>query len=282
MSLHTKKLALAFAGGVSLAMVCGSANATVFNVFDSTNTPQLVLPTVEVTDGGTVSGNNVVHVEVSVGPESSNLGLLTALWLELDPGITLADIFFQGAFKPGPTEPSLVQNFENQDNTDGNPSYTGTEPIGTGSLNSLNLSGLGLGDYLDDGVFDLGFNFNPDGSATNDHIFDLGNSKGGLDVTTLTGATLVFDIVLDGLEKSFADLSFIGLRFQRVCPADDGTFPLGCDPGVTEGSDKLIGSYNPNAPIDTVPVPAALPLIASAFGALGFLGWRRKKASKSA
>ena len=52
-----------------------------------------------------------------------------------------------------------------------------------------------------------------------------------------------------------------------------GTFPLGVDPSLysiefSEGISNGIAS---------TPLPAALPLFASGLGALGFLGWRRRK-----
>lgn len=49
---------------------------------------------------------------------------------------------------------------------------------------------------------------------------------------------------------------------------------------VVSVSDAL-GSGNGN-PVPEVPLPAALPLFAAGLGAMGFLGWRRRKAAVAA
>jgi hypothetical protein len=45
--------------------------------------------------------------------------------------------------------------------------------------------------------------------------------------------------------------------------------------GTTEGANNVPG-------VSTVPVPAALPLFATGLGALGLLGWRRKRKARAA
>jgi hypothetical protein len=41
-------------------------------------------------------------------------------------------------------------------------------------------------------------------------------------------------------------------------------------------------TVNAVGPVATTPIPASLPLFASALGGLGFVGWRRRKASEAA
>jgi len=61
----------------------------------------------------------------------------------------------------------------------------------------------------------------------------------------------------------------------------DGSFTIAATPssGVSIwGSNRSILTVD-YTPTSTVPVPAALPLLASGLGALGFLGWRRKRSA---
>jgi PEP-CTERM motif len=48
--------------------------------------------------------------------------------------------------------------------------------------------------------------------------------------------------------------------------------------GMLNGSDGLTATYdNTNITVNQTPLPAALPLFASGLGALGLLGWCRKR-----
>jgi hypothetical protein len=44
---------------------------------------------------------------------------------------------------------------------------------------------------------------------------------------------------------------------------------------------SVYGSITSIAPVAATPVPAALPLLATALGGLGFAGWRRRRAQQS-
>jgi PEP-CTERM motif len=63
-------------------------------------------------------------------------------------------------------------------------------------------------------------------------------------------------------------------------------FGAGLNPGDTtvfalEAPTDLVSVTGVNNPLNT-PLPAALPLFASGLGALGLLGWRRKRKVRTA
>lgn len=102
------------------------------------------------------------------------------------------------------------------------------------------------------GSFDFGFGFD-----------DGDNGGAGRQIA------LPYSFSIDTLDAlSIASVERIGLRFQSV-----GT--LGSD-GLGSNSEKLIGFASTTLP-SPVPLPAALPLLAVALGALGFAGSRRRK-----
>jgi len=56
----------------------------------------------------------------------------------------------------------------------------------------------------------------------------------------------------------------------------DGGVSSGFYPGIP-GTLTVTDASSPEDPLSPVPLPATLPLFASGLGALGLLGWRRKK-----
>lgn len=73
----------------------------------------------------------------------------------------------------------------------------------------------------------------------------------------------------------------INLTGSALTALFDGSFTVAATPN---GSVSIWGTNRSILTVDytpssTIPVPAALPLLASGLGALGFLGWRRKRSA---
>jgi hypothetical protein len=68
----------------------------------------------------------------------------------------------------------------------------------------------------------------------------------------------------------FVDVNAVGGTFQQAVVADFQ--------GLNDnGTDAFIGSFLVRSSDQSTPLPAALPLFATALSALGLLGWRRKR-----
>ena len=68
------------------------------------------------------------------------------------------------------------------------------------------------------------------------------------------------------------------LTFQFVADGSQATIRFADISGITAWADGMIDTVS----IDPTPLPAALPLFATGLGALGLLGWRRKRKAKAA
>src|ERR1700733_11226385 len=128
----------------------------------------------------------------------------------------------------------------------------------------------------------------------------LSSATGSLDLTTSTGTTLVGTTY--SLPPSFPDggaptngfvitngyYQVLSLQFEYpLTPGSTSPDPIvvgansyecysyGCPPGGADGVDTRY--FTVGSAVTATPVPAALPLFASAIGALGFIGLRRKR-----
>jgi hypothetical protein len=99
------------------------------------------------------------------------------------------------------------------------------------------------------------------GGATRDVVF---SASGTLTVIGSNGAT---QALYGGDFGTATLLGFVGLT----------SFTLRCEAGCQATVDNIVFSE-----LSTVPLPAALPLFATGLGALGLLGWRRKRKAKAA
>jgi len=96
----------------------------------------------------------------------------------------------------------------------------------------------------------------------------------------------------DGLLRNFTSIAFPGdTILTGLLPQPPPIMPIGTldilqpqpppihAAGIIVGFDdpEVIGQWSVTMSVDTTPLPAALPLFASGLGALGLLGWRRKR-----
>ena len=96
------------------------------------------------------------------------------------------------------------------------------------------------------------------------------------------GAVTVANFNGDGLFGSFS--TYVNLSITRDEPSEDvgGVFQsidTGSGPYVQTGGDFGQLDYEP---VSATPLPAALPLFATGLGAMGLLGWRRKRKAQAA
>ena len=103
-------------------------------------------------------------------------------------------------------------------------------------------------------------------SARSDLISALGTKTSSFDQIVTFQYNVVYYVVMEASAQASYDHSAVAVV--------DPYFDLSNLPdGVTFLESNGIGNALPNA----TPIPAALPLFASGLGALGLLGWRRKK-----
>lgn len=100
-------------------------------------------------------------------------------------------------------------------------------------------------------------------------------SYAGGPVDFISTADLTFT---DATGAAFGDDSLPGLLAFQSLSGRFGLllFPPGSLPVLIDG---LITSVTAVSPVATTPIPAALPLLLSALGGLGFAGWRRRRAA---
>ena len=103
-------------------------------------------------------------------------------------------------------------------------------------------------------------------SARSDLISALGTKTVSYDNIVMFQYNVLYTVVMDASAQASFDHSAVAMV--------DPYFDLsGLPNGVTFEISNGIGNAPPNA----TPIPAALPLFASGLGALGLLGWRRKR-----
>jgi hypothetical protein len=175
-----------------------------------------------------------------------------------------------------------------------------TANLGGGELqltisNALNANGDWAGiHYLESFAINVG------GTWTNAHLagwstllggLSNGNSGAGCDgngagvcfyqpstPATLTN-NMVFDIFFTGGTTDFS-LPHLKVDFWANNPNQ-----AGCSIALNAGHTSCNSTgdlLSQDIPVSAVPLPAALPLFASGLGALGLLGWRRKRKAQAA
>ena len=155
-----------------------------------------------------------------------------------------------GVFIPGiGTTPYTIGEFLN---------YSGGLTVNTGSSE--------LGNTLDNTIL----NFTGQITVTNGQTFDLGHDDG---VTLLIGGSPVVS------DPGPTALDFTPYTYSG--PSGTFSFQLVygecCDaPGILEINLPWTG-----AELSSTPLPAALPLFATGLGAMGLLGWRRKRKAQA-
>jgi hypothetical protein len=159
-------------------------------------------------------------------------------------------------------------------------SFTAT-PTGAPGAVELRLDLIFTGDPAIPGTC-AGCILNTQGGGASVTIFDgRGNSQSFTTSHAFSypGDTLIFDTVypLGSFTSGYvATVTLIGsIRFPNPC------LP-GQSPGVTcpqNGTVFVTYNLSGTAPVVVTPLPAALPLFATGLGALGLLGWRRKRRS---
>jgi hypothetical protein len=122
----------------------------------------------------------------------------------------------------------------------------------------------------------LGANFGPATVTPNSFSF-----SDGLQTITQTPPSVFSFFVLQ--TEFFGNINFwqivLSIIIGEQC-CDEIVVTLSGDHAEfvpSQAFNNTAGSWS--APVSTVPLPATLPLFASGLGALGLLGWRRKKAA---
>jgi len=176
---------------------------------------------------------------------------------------------------------------------------TGTSDVNVGgssygavTLNGSGVNGINGGDYTSNGkkYFDYIFSFAVTGpsnvtfstSATGGtHIFDY---QAALFSTTPAGTNLQDGtnplISLDVGNTAMKVVTAVGnLTTLSASNLATGTYYLrlfGVITGNSPANSKLTGLSGTFTSVAATPIPAALPLFATALGMMGFFGWRRK------
>jgi hypothetical protein len=143
----------------------------------------------------------------------------------------------------------------------------GLSSSGASSATEIDITSVPSGSGLFTGTYNLT-------GATNSFTVSGGN--------VLTIADFIGGVSLLGFNWNSTTGGFAYLQSALGCNAFSG--PTGCvvDTVTLPGAGSLAFTLDTSG-TSTTPLPAALPLFASGLGALGLLGWRRKrKASASA
>nr|ACF98020.1 putative RTX toxin [uncultured bacterium 878] len=120
-------------------------------------------------------------------------------------------------------------------------------------------------------------------------LTDAANVSGLFGFDTSDGVSnFLMDIDVNSIAGNLVHTTAVALHFDfsiGLVFASPGLFSLDLTPGsytlaLTGGRGPYSGTLAfAQAAVATTPVPAALPLFASALGGLGFAAWRRKKRS---
>lgn len=115
-----------------------------------------------------------------------------------------------------------------------------------------------------------------------DDQFGVGFDGGFFDNVGSTGITAVArdGSILGTVQNTGTGIEFLGLVTDDNTAVIAGVFLdlVGAESAGFAIDNLRFGRIGDVRPPGDVPVPAALPLLASALGLVGFLGWRRKKA----
>jgi hypothetical protein len=186
--------------------------------------------------------------------------------------------------------------------------------VGSATADALSLSGIGTpgtlpADFNPTGL--AAMNLDGIGVGTAITIFSGINNTGGLSISPTAGVTFTFM----GKEAAYTDQLLFGntvlfnagsvpFSFRAVTPHGNldanngGAIALNLEIAFAKVSDTVFYAFFEDGgggsidfddmvvritdpPITTTPLPGALPLFATGLGALGLLGWRRKRKNTS-
>ena len=143
--------------------------------------------------------------------------------------------------------------------------FTNTAAINP-NVGFISNTNQGMDDDIDDILFYvLSFETDVDFGAIDVSVptsvsgdaFSINSGRIGLPFDYVSGGALAFGLVFEG--ATFASLSMLEGTYSYLLPNDTVTLNIG--------------------PVSTVPLPAALPLMAAAIGGLGLLSWRRRNSA---
>jgi PEP-CTERM motif len=167
--------------------------------------------------------------------------ILSAFFISMAAGPVKADTF--------------TYSFTNVNNAPGTDIVTGTiildptDTFATSLTVDSNTGGFGLGQYV--------------GNPTNNSF------------TVVSGNIATADFIDHGASNS-SGVTCCTLRLFLSAITNDVGLTMNTF-NVFTGTDKLTFTPAASTPTPVVPLPATLPLFATGLGALGLLGWRRKK-----
>jgi hypothetical protein len=120
-------------------------------------------------------------------------------------------------------------------------------------------------------------------------LTDTANVSGLFDFFASDGiSNFLMDIDVNSIAGNLVHTTAVALHFDfsvGLVPASPGLFSLDLTPGsytlaLTGGRGPYSGTLAfAQAAVATTPIPASLPLLASALGGMGFVAWRRKQRS---
>jgi hypothetical protein len=197
------------------------------------------------------------------------------------PALAVTTVQFSGAIT---SSPDPLSDFPDLDGELFNGTFafdeTASDVSPGGSTGNYNSVGAIYGATLSGGGFDLDIT---GGTVHNDLI------DGGIDMYTLMASQTV-DI--DGLGSFFIQLTILLSDFTATALSSDALVAptLAAFPNypwvqiaVTDLTRNVGGLYHGTlTSLTVVPVPAALPLLGAGLAALGFMGWRKKRAAVAA